>query len=66
MRRKRSVLHAACGRPQVPPPSGIYLAFVQSLVPYRGDPYPQEQEVVLSGLPESGSKDPETSLFKTV
>jgi hypothetical protein len=33
---------------------------------YRGNLYPQEQEVVLSGLPESGSKDPETSLFKIV
>ena len=64
--RKRSVLHATCARRLVPLPSGIYLAFVQSLIPYRGDPCQQEREVVLSVLQESGSKDPETSLFMKV
>ena len=64
--RKRSVLHATCDRRLVPLPSGIYLAFVLSLIPYRGDPYPQELEVVLSALPESGSKDPETNLFNSM
>lgn len=64
-KRKISVPHATCGQRQVPPSSGIYLAFVQSLIPYRGDLYPQEQEVGLYELLESDSKGPETSLVKT-
>jgi hypothetical protein len=61
---KRSEPHATCDRRRVPLSSEIFLAFDQSSIPYRDDPHPREQEVVLSGLLGSGLKDLETSLFK--